>query len=757
MKQRKISLYIFLCSFLFTGFLFAQDLQRSGVILEYFDDPSQIEILDIDGFAINDVYIGMQLLAGESIKTNNTSAELRVAPNGSILKVAPNTNFVINQLPNSTSSNHEFTTQSGKMRFVAAKGANYLFRTPTASCGVRGTDFVIEIDSAAATRLVVQEGAVEFTRSSDNTSILTSAGEALKSDAAELIPQRLTTAELAQTFESLDFSKLSPATVPNYLETENTEINEDTNSVDQQNQAKAPASSPVVNTPIPNIPDNQDNQAESQDTTNTDSVINDLILDGIKKYLGLEIGSMTVGTESYGKLVFQPHIDLGDFKIGLYLPIIYGSDLFNPETWYKPGGNDEWSFGTDKEEPLDIALDIIQDTVLKIKYIELFDRGDPFFIKLGSIPSMTLGHGLLIGSFANDADFPAVRRLGTNLGLDLGGFTWEILANDLSAPTILGTRISVRPLYPNFKLGVGLSFAADLDPLSGIEDMEIDTATAEEAQTLDPYIFGFGADIDLPIFETDAFSMLFYTDFGGFMPYLNSELTRDDGSTISAGLMVDNMFVLGDSAENLIQLRNYGFMSGFSGNVLFVDYQLEFQSFNGYFNRSYFDNNYERLRVSKTLDLIDFLKESDTSIYDYQKYGIYGKAGFNILDLVTVSAAYTWPWTVGEGSLLDFVDQYNDDEFSISVDLNEDMIPFGIDGQLKFVRSHFRDLFVEDSGYSFFDLYATFLGEVSIPVGPLFSIKITLGTSLARDASGALIYEDGNPVVSPVFVMETVF
>ncbi len=52
----------------------------------------------------------------------------------------------------------------GVMRFVTGRMASqaYSVRTPTATLGVRGTDFVVQVDGAGATTVSVLDGEVEF-------------------------------------------------------------------------------------------------------------------------------------------------------------------------------------------------------------------------------------------------------------------------------------------------------------------------------------------------------------------------------------------------------------------------------------------------------------------------------------------------------------------------------------------------------------------------------------------------------------------
>ncbi|HOV65000.1 MAG TPA: hypothetical protein PLG43_14100, partial [Spirochaetia bacterium] len=66
--------------------VFAQ--QQPKAVLEYFEDPDEIEIIGANGKPVYDVYEGMDLAIGSTIKTKGTVAELRLMPNKTIIKLS---------------------------------------------------------------------------------------------------------------------------------------------------------------------------------------------------------------------------------------------------------------------------------------------------------------------------------------------------------------------------------------------------------------------------------------------------------------------------------------------------------------------------------------------------------------------------------------------------------------------------------------------------------------------------------------------
>jgi len=116
--------------FIATG-AWAQNSPRA--LLVYADDDTAIQVITSSGES-RSIFIGDEILPGEIIKTAGTNAELKLDPNGSIIKIARNTSFMVEGLAGSAGKDtNEFALLGGKIRTVAAKtvGSNkYQIRTP---------------------------------------------------------------------------------------------------------------------------------------------------------------------------------------------------------------------------------------------------------------------------------------------------------------------------------------------------------------------------------------------------------------------------------------------------------------------------------------------------------------------------------------------------------------------------------------------------------------------------------------------------
>ncbi|NBF39326.1 MAG: hypothetical protein GVY14_02820, partial [Spirochaetes bacterium] len=540
---------------------------RPAAILEYFDDELELQVLDADNFEYNNIFMGMELLPGDTVRTFSSTVELRLEPNGSIVKLSPDTEFTIESLDGRDgATTNSFAMSTGKLRAVAARasGTAYRFRTPAAVGGVRGTDFGMEVVPGEREALAVREGSVAFERTATNQQVIVNAGQVADVFADSFEPLNVDPDTMAALFEGLDFEELDPERVPQARSTGSDDTDNGEGQGDDGDGDAGDAADGAT--------------ADAGDApTDEEPGAFERTMSRIGEFMGLETGALTLDGETYAKIIVQPTISVGKLKAALYLPAVYQNNLFDPRTYYRPKGNNEWSFGSDQDwenEPLEATGDLFTDLALKLRYLQYGEQRDPFYLKLGNLDNMTLGHGLLMRNYANDVDFPAVRRIGLNGGIDTGGFGFETAVNDLTEPEIFGGRVFFRPLQRTAALG--LSAVADIDPAGDIpkDDAQYPSVFADELRRIDPIVTAVGADVDVSIVENDLLSVVAFTDVGGLVPYLRDSLTDIDGNTVDAGLKTE-AFVDTDAGR----LRNFGAMTGVLGNVSFLDYRLDFRTY----------------------------------------------------------------------------------------------------------------------------------------------------------------------------------
>lgn len=693
-------------------------------LLVYADDDSLIQVITSSG-TNRSIFVGDEILPGETIKTAGTNAELKLDPNGSVIKIARNTSFKVEGLAGASGKDtNEFALLGGKIRTVAAKtaGSNkYQIKTPTAVCGVRGTDFSMLVIEGARDAVYVKRGLVEFARTlADGTlqPILVGAGQFADVFGPSFIPSPFTPEQLAQDFADLDeFKAVDPASVPQQ---------EEPQAATQEEKPAEEANTPTVDASTQTPEESQKAGPKQAQESKLMSWLGDI--------LGFEIGSVVIDGNTYSKAVIQPVFSIGKLKMGLYLPVIYTNDLFNPASWYHPNGNDEWSFGSEywDTDPTQGALDALQDLALKIRFIEYGQpMVDPFYLKVGNLSSMTIGHGVLMRNFANDADFPSVRRVGINAGYDAGPWALEGVVNDLGKPEIFGGRVKLLSFF-------GISAIADINPAGSL-------ATQTERDSIgDPMLIGSALDLDFPIIKLSFFSLRAFADLAAVAPY-----NRVAAGSLNAGLQYQAIYNP-DYGTGFEAFRNYGFISGFMGKALIVDWRLEYRYYRGAYRPTFFDNTYERNRVKYAQDFYHLLTTTNTS-NDVTVNGIYGEAGFSLIkDKILFTAGYMMPWSPDSNASWDVISQQ--DYILAKLVINKGLLPFyDISGAITYERTGFA--YAISKGQPLVDANTVFSGEVVVPLASTVDFAVVLANNAVLTSSPTLT--EPQYKTSPTITFET--
>lgn len=690
---------------------FAATAKTPAVILEYFEDVSgSLAVKDDKGKAL-DPELGMELKKGWQIATaTGDYAELKLPHNGSIIKVSQKTTFRVDGLQTDAdkSSVNAFTLSVGKIRTVAGKTTGkeqYRITTQSAVCGVRGTDFAMFSDLLENDSTYVFRGKINLTNLLTGQEIEVGKGQFANALAALFQAVEIPADLFQSLLDELDFKSLDANVVPQLgdLGTGDGEGGEE------------PASPPPP----------------------AKSSFMDGIMAKLKEILGMEIGSVTIAGETWAKVVVQPTFKVGKLKTALYLPVIYQEDMFDPSRWYKPAGNNEWSFGTDQTGAVAIVSDVASDLFLKIKYIEWGAQRDPFFVKLGNLNDITVGHGLIMRDFANDADFPSVRRVGVNLGMDFKSFGFEAMVNDAAAIDVFGGRLYARPI-PNFKGAIGVSALVDIAPAQDY----FDGVAVNPAAAGDPIFLNPGVDLDIPIVESKVFSIVAFADAALMIPYFRTAPTAVGG--IPAGFAWDAVYAAGDS----IPLKNYGIAAGVFGNLVFpgFTYRLEFQDYTGVFKPQFYSSGYERERNSNVHDVLDYLTDTGNPLYDKTTMGIYGEGGFALEKIFSLRLSYFWPWSIDPDTKA--VTTSSDDRFVAKFTLEKGVIPVvNLFGSVSYERTQFMPTILQKGagvGLNLFDANTVVHAEINYPAAPMLDVRLLYTTTAKRNpVTGELMYQPG--------------
>jgi hypothetical protein len=316
------------------------------------------------------------------------------------------------------------------------------------------------------------------------------------------------------------------------------------------------------------------------------------------------VSSEMIGGIVWNKVLLSPTIKLDNFTIAFYLPVYFKDldNLFEPVTWYNGA---EWDFGTgDGIEGYWDWQDAIHDLLMKIRFMSFnIDRSTKerkrnVYASLGNIPSMSIGHGILVDRYANDIEFPALRRVGFQFNMDFGYFGIETMMNDVYMTKLMGMRMFTRPFFGKRligNMGLGVSAFYDADPLE----------TDEEK------VWGYSVDLELLHFKFLGISALVYADL--------ASLGFNDG------------------VNEPVYFTGYGFTAGVKGRILIVDYRAEFRTFNNGFIGSYVDPFYDVDKGSKfSLLKLNHIDPSNTPNY----HGFLISAGRTFEGIGGINLAY---------------------------------------------------------------------------------------------------------------------
>ncbi len=692
MNTRKPGIVIAGVLLLISCAAFAQAQKPQGsapsVVIEYIDNASgNLAIYDQGKNAVQ-FDIGTRLLPGWTVVTDKGDVvELKLDPNGTIIKVSQVTNFKVDSLQSAAGEINTFSVAIGKIRAVAGKATGqekYNVQGPSAVCGVRGTDFGFDVETDKETAFVL-DGEIEFTKTATGETVEISKGMMADAMAPEFKPVQIPADFLQEIHKDLDFEKLSPQDVPGH-------------------GPGSQAAGPGQGGPL------------------------DGVMGWLRNILGMEIGSITISGNTYAKVVISPQFSIGDLKLGLYLPIIYTDNMFDPGDYYRPAGNDEWNFGVSASawDP----LDAFNDLVLKIKYIEYGKQRDPFYFKAGNLDDITIGHGVIMRDYANDADFPAVRRVGLNLGLDLGGFGMEAMMDDAALPQIVGGRLFARPI-PGFRAALGVSLLADLNPAGDLGN----TAVEQFGHLM---FFNPGVDIDLPFMESDDLSVIAFADMTTMVPYLQSGVSVPMlGLSVPSGLHTETLWDSG--------LKNYGIAGGVLGNILMLDYRLEYRYFKGIVQPAFYNTIYERTRALSVLGTLFYLSDPSNPAFDRLEMGIYGEAGFTLDKILSLKIGYYWPWEYDSSG--NIVPDYND-HFLATFTLEKGVIPIvNLSGSVSYERNNFVSTITQSGdskGLSLFDANTVVSAKIAYSATPNVDVILLYAATARRDGSGNIVYDTGS-------------
>ena len=588
---------------------------------------------------------GQSVFDGDVIKVGGVGFCIIVfLDDKSILKIRESSQFQFMETANTRTINIDF----GKVLADVKKDKRKDFRieTPVSVASVKGTQFWTVSNKMGFDKFYGLEGEVEVF----NT---------ISGQFQSLGPGQMT---LSTATGQLVTSPASPEELPDDPDDEEEEPEEEEQEEEAEEEEEAPEEEPepeveeeeVIEEEVPEeeipeeeipeeVPEEEIPEVEEEEVPEPEE-------EGPFN-LGAGLGSVTIDGVIYNQLALRPEIKFGKLGVGLDLVM-----------YIDPQGDirkDEW------DEPTDFFD--------KILYVSWGAKGDPFFVRYGTLENMTLGYGGLIYGYSNTMEFPEVRRIGLNGGMKFGKFGTELFVANFKdfgrGGGLLGGRITFNPIA---KLTLGANIVTDINQYSGLKDFDedgvpdlLDDFPEEGDYAVDTDGDGIADEID-PDRDGDGYtdnsqdSSIVNNDPDGTVlkpdPFDIDEVDarRVLGFSVDAGYPVfsSKMFSINLYAEgNVLQFADDKSGIGlvpFGANATlfkFINLSFEYRMDSDYYAPRFFDQAYDLDRVAITLNADSSLsvttKDQNLDISEGQRVGYYGAASLGLFNLVSASASYT--------------------------------------------------------------------------------------------------------------------
>ena len=613
---------------------------------------------------------GQSVFDGDVIKVGGVGFCIIVfLDDKSILKIRESSQFQFMETANTRTINIDF----GKVLADVKKDKRKDFRieTPVSVASVKGTQFWTVSNKMGFDKFYGLEGEVEVF----NT---------ISGQFQSLGPGQMT---LSTATGQLVTSPASPEELPDDPDDEEEEPEEEEQEEEAEEEEEAPEEEPEPEVEEEEVIEEEVSEEEIPEEEIPEEVPEEEIPEVEEEEvpepeeegpvnLGAGLGSVTIDGVIYNQLALRPEIKFGKLGVGLDLVM-----------YIDPQGNirkDEW------DEPTDFFD--------KILYVSWGAKGDPFFVRYGTLENMTLGYGGLIYGYSNTMEFPEVRRIGLNGGMKFGKFGTELFVANFKdfgrGGGLVGGRFTYNPFS---KLVLGANVVMDINQYSGLKDFDedgvpdlLDDFPEEGDYAVDTDGDGIADEID-PDRDGDGYtdnsqdSSIVNNDPDGTVlkpdPFDIDEVDARSvlGFAVDAGYPVfsSNMFSLNLYAEaNVLNfaddLSGIGLVP-FGANATlfkFINISFEYRMDSDYYAPRFFDQAYDLDRVAITDssdNLIVTTKEQRLDLSEGgRRQGYYGAAGLSLFNLVNASASYT-DMSSDEGDTLR--------SFTASLAVNTDNIP----------------------------------------------------------------------------------
>ena len=360
---------------------------------------------------------GLGINNGDAIKVGEEGFTVAIfIDDKSVIKIREKTQFEFIESSNSRT----LDVEQGTMFFdIKKEGRTKTFRveTPVSVASVKGTEFAVVSSPAGIDQVFCATGQLDVQNLVSGQSVVIGAGQKAISNAMGNV--------MELPFTPDDYPS-DPEGVQQEIETEQ----EPESEPEQPQQQRQESTNQETQEEQDEEPDTEEVQEQEQmESEDTPSQPQPSKPEPKKPFgMGLGVGSVTIDGVLYNQVALRPEINIGKIGIGLDL-VVYIDNKGNVR-------EDDWDFKSDPSRIFD-----------KILFLRWGEESDPFWVKFGSLDNVTLGYGGILSGYSNMMEFPEVRRIGLNTGVNIAGIGGQLFMSNMKDFSRGGTLLGLRGTY----------------------------------------------------------------------------------------------------------------------------------------------------------------------------------------------------------------------------------------------------------------------------------------------------------------------
>jgi hypothetical protein len=234
--------------------------------------------------------------------------------------------------------------------------------------------------------------------------------------------------------------------------------------------------------------------------------------------------------------------------------------------------------------------------------------------------------------------------------------------------------------------------------------------------------FNVGLDLDQPIIERDALSIILFADVASMIPYFREDASYTDPEppfntyTAPAGLAMDAVWYDGKP-------KNWGVDAGIFGKLLVLDYRLEFLYSDGTYQPWFYNSMYDIQSLENVIQLVEYLDDPSVAANDLQRMGVYGELGYTMNKVFYIAGGYNWNWPINPAP-----GEFADDKAWVEFGLFKDLLP--LYGSIALTRVGLAAPLINGETITFFDENLVLSGELVYPISPILEIAVEVQSNV---------------------------